>query len=92
MISTPPFSALSRLIGIPVSDNQGVVIGWVTDILVDHVDGRVAYIQLLLDRDSSETTRNITVPWSTFRSTSDDPAVLELRVGRPTLVALLAGT
>lgn len=92
MISSPPFSALSRLIGIPVSDNQGVIIGWVTDILVDHVDGRVAYIQLLLDRDSSETTRNITVPWSTFRSTSDDPAVLELRVGRPTLVALLAGT
>ena len=91
MISTPPFSALSRLIGIPVSDNQGVIIGWVTDILVDHADGRIAYIQLLLDRDKSDATRNITVPWSSFRSTDDVPTVLELRVGRPTLVALLAG-
>ena len=91
MISTPPFSALSRLIGIPVSDNQGVIIGWVTDILVDHADGRIAYIQLLLDRDKGDTTRSITVPWSSFRSTNDAPTVLELRVGRPTLVALLAG-
>ena len=91
MISTEPFSPLSRLIGIPVSDNQGVIIGWVTDILVDHVDGRLAYIQLLLDRDKGETARSITVPWSSFRSTKDAPTVLELRVGRPTLVALLAG-
>lgn len=90
MISAAPFSTLSSLIGIPVSDNQGVIIGNVTDILVDHTDGRIAYIQLLLDRHSGDTNRNITVPWSSFRATIDAPTVLELRVGRPTLIALLA--
>ena len=91
MISAPPFSALSRLIGIPVCDNQGVIIGNVTDILVDHTDGRIAYIQLLLEGSSSQGNRNLTVPWSSFRSTIDAPTVLELRVGRQTLVALLTG-
>lgn len=91
MNSAPPFSALSRLIGIPVSDNQGVIVGNVMDILVDHTDGRVAYIQLLLDNGSTDGNRNITVPWSSFRSTPDAPNVLELRVGRPTLMSLLTG-
>ena len=91
MISAPPFSALSRLIGIPVSDNQGVIVGNVTDILVDHTDGRIAYIQLLLDSGSTNGKRSITLPWSSFRSTIDAPTVLELRVGRQTLIALLAG-
>lgn len=91
MISTPPFSTLSSLLGVPVRDNQGVIVGHVTDILVDHINGRIAYIELLLDRKSSDTNRKITVPWSSFRSSKDAPTNLELRVGRPTLVALLAG-
>lgn len=91
MISAPPFSALSGLIGIPVRDNQGVIVGNVTDILIDHTNGRIAYIQLLLDRSSTDTNQNITLPWSSFRSTLDAPTVLELRVGLRTLVALLAG-
>lgn len=91
MISTPPFSTLSSLLGVPVRDNQGVIVGHVTDILVDHINGRIAYIELLLDHTSSDITRKITVPWSSFRSTKDAPTNLELRVGRPTLVALLAG-
>lgn len=91
MISTPPFSALSRLIGTSVSDNQGVKVGHVTDILIDQSDGRIAYIQLYLDCNNVDRTRNIQLPWSSFHPANGDPSALQLRVGRLTLRALLAG-
>jgi hypothetical protein len=91
MISAPPFSALSRLIGAPVSDNHGVNVGHVTDILVDRSDGRIAYIQLRLDFGRVDRACNIKLPWSSFHPAAGEPPVLQLRVGRPTLRALLAG-
>ena len=90
MISASPFSALSRLIGTPVSDNQGVRVGYVTDILVDQSDGRIAYIRLYLDCDKGVATRNFELPWSSFHPASGDAPALQLRVGQPTLLALLA--
>jgi len=91
MTRPPAFAALSRLIDKPVTDNQGITVGHITDILVDHIDGRVAYLQFRLDGDDGLRGRYITVPWSSIRPTATVTTGVELRVGRPTLEALVSG-
>jgi len=91
MINRPTFAALSGLIDKPVTDNQGITVGHVTDILVDHLDGRIAYLQFRFDGDDGLQGRYITVPWSSIRPTASVTTGIELRVGRPTLEALVSG-
>jgi len=91
MTNPPAFAALSRLIDKPVTDNQGITVGHITDILVDHRNGRIAYLQFRFDGDDRLQGRYITVPWSSIRPAATVASGVELRVGRPTLEALVYG-
>jgi sporulation protein YlmC with PRC-barrel domain len=84
----PGFSPLSDLVGMPVVDSQGTVVGQLSEFLIDEVDGRIAYIQFELTRDHSDVGRRITVPWSSIQSTRKSRSGWRLSVGKSTLDAL----
>ena len=84
----PGFSQLSDLVGTPVVDSQGTLVGRLREFLIDEIDGRIAYIQFELTSDQNDTDRRITVPWSSIQSAKKSPCGWKLSVGKATLEAL----
>jgi sporulation protein YlmC with PRC-barrel domain len=83
-----PFSPLSRLLGALIVDVRGIAVGHVIEILVDRKDGRIAYVQLNLEDETTQTEARITVPWSSLHSVALANSTLQLRVGKSALTAL----
>jgi sporulation protein YlmC with PRC-barrel domain len=79
------FAPVSNLIGTPILDLQGLVVGHVMEFLVDEDDGRIAYVEFDFRPGKRGPERRITVPWSTIRPSSSG---WQLRVGRATLDSL----
>jgi sporulation protein YlmC with PRC-barrel domain len=84
----PGFAPVSNLIGTPIVDSDGAIIGEVREFLIDETDGRIAYIQFELDREGSRAGQRITIPWSSIRSAAKSRAGWRLSVGKATLQAL----
>jgi hypothetical protein len=79
------FAAVSQLIGTPILDRQGSVVGHVMEFLVDEHNGRIAYIEFDFRQGHRGPDRCDTVPWSTLRPSSSG---WQLCVGRATLDSL----
>jgi len=90
MRSSSEFASLSSLLGAPMADVRGEVVGHITELLVDRQDGRVAYVQFSLVNKPHAADGRITVPWSTVNAAQSTDAALHLRVKKSALITLVA--
>ncbi len=88
MIQSNRFSPLSRFLGTQITDAHGVIVGHVTEILVDEADGRLAYVQIHLGHDVENCRNQVTVPYSTISANKQSGETWQLRVAKSALVTL----
>ncbi len=88
MIQSNRFSPLSRLLGTQIADIHGVIVGHVTELLVDEADGRLAYVQIDLGSGGDNWRKPVTVPFSTISVGKQSGDTWQLRVGKSALVTL----
>lgn len=90
MTDQAQFPPVTGLLGTAICDVEGVVVGHVSEFLVDEHEGRIAYIQFSLSSDDSAPRRRITVPWSALTSSNGRGTTWQLRVPVAALRALVS--
>ena len=79
------FAPLTEILGIPIVDINGALVGNLTELLIDESDGRIAYVRFRLNGVNESVDREMTVPWSAMSATDRIASGWQLCVGKSTL-------
>ena len=82
------FWQLTEFLDWTARDVRGQAVGRVADVIVDSAEGRIAYLRILMNRPTTGSENQITVPWSAISRISEPEQEIWIAARQATLLRL----